>query len=190
MKALRMALVAWVVLAALATALCVGMYAVGQQVLRQSINDVPVQLAEDAASRLCGSCETADPKTLAPQALVEIQDSLSPWLMVYDSSGKPVTGNAIYNGSYPVLPAGIFSNIDFWRHGHSWQPDPSTRQALVVIRAADGEYVAAGRNMREMERHIEHLGALMFVGWLATLGMTLVLCLGAWFILKGDALGR
>ena len=60
---------------------------------------------------------------------------------------------------------------------------PGVRIDAAIVPYKDG-YVLAGRNMREMESHIEHLGGLMVAGWLATLALTLVMCAGAWLLLR------
>ena len=36
----------------------------------------------------------------------------------------------------------------------SWQPRPGVRQAVVLVRAGNGQYVASGRSMREVEDRI------------------------------------
>jgi flagellar motor component MotA len=39
----------------------------------------------------------------------------------------------------------------------------------VSIAAKDGRVVLAGRSLREVERHIDDLGRIAFVAWVATL---------------------
>ena len=57
------------------------------------------------------------------------------------------------------------------------------RQAVIVAHAKNGMYVAAGRNMREVEQRIEHEGEIMFVIWLFTLGCLCVASFIGWRLL-------
>ena len=158
----------WADSALIITALCVGMYSVGQQVLRQSINDTPVQLAEDTAAAL-----EAGQAGVVPKQKVDIAASLSPFVILYDKAGNPSAGNGYLDGQLPTPPQGVFQSVDFWAHGHSWEPRSGVRVDAAIVPWSGG-YVLAGRSMREMERHIEHMGALMVIGWLGTLALSLI----------------
>jgi hypothetical protein len=164
----------WIFVSLPTTALCLGMYSVGQQVLRQSINDVPVQMAEDTAAG-----------APVPSNKVDIAASLSPFVIVYDKSGTPVGGNGYLNGQWPAPPPGVFEDVSFWAHGHSWEPEfsPEVRVDAAIVPYSGG-YVLAGRNMREMELHIIHLGGLVFAGWLALEGAILVTSYMLWLLLR------
>lgn len=167
----------WCYAAIAVTLLCLGMFSVGQQVLRQSINDVPVEMAEDIAAG-----------APVPAASVDIAASLSPFVILYDANGRPIGGNGYLNGAHPVPPAGVFENVGFWAHGHSWEPqyDPEVRVDAAIV-PTQGGFVLVGRNMREMQRHIEHLGSLMFEGWVATLAALLVVQLAYVAFVRGVA---
>ncbi|MES2202821.1 MAG: hypothetical protein V4474_00615 [Patescibacteria group bacterium] len=179
----------WFYSAVIITALCIGMYSVGQQVLRQSMNDVPVQLAEDGASKLDNG---AVPAEVVPHGtpIIDIAKSLSPWLVIYDSAGKPLENTGQLDNWPPQMPLDTFNHLDFWRHGHSWQPSTGVRQDVAMVATKDGKYiVAAGHNMREMEMHVEHLGYLMLEGWIALMvfisGVQLAYVFGGKFA-RGD----
>jgi hypothetical protein len=164
----------WLLMAVPITALCIGMYAVGQQVFRQSINDVPVQMAEDIAAG-----------APVPGGAINIAQSLSPFVIIYDKNGIPVGGNGYLNGTLPAPPASVFQSVSFWAHGHSWQPsyNPEVRVDAAIVPTATG-FVLAGRNMSEMDLNIEHLGELMLTGWLATLAATFIWSFIVWWVLK------
>ena len=84
----------------------------------------------------------------------------------------------------PTPPHGVFDNVDFWRWGHSWQPDEDIRidAAIIPYTAANGSgsgFVLGGRNMRLMQDHILHVGGLIFSAWIVLMIAT--------FITKGFA---
>lgn len=166
----------WALLAVPITLLSLLIYVGGQQVLRQSVNDLPAQLAQDVASGTSG----------VPTNHVDIAQSLSPFVIVYDKNGTPISGNGYLDGKLPTPPKGVFENVDFWANGHSWQPqsDPVVRVDVAIV-PTDTGFILAGQNMRQVEQHIIHLGGLLLTGWIFTLGATFVMCFIAWSILGG-----
>ncbi len=133
-------------------------YVAAQQSYRQGANDPQIQMAEDFAAALA---EGASYASIVPEPQsVDIQKSLSPFTVIYDKDGVPIVGSGILNKEYPNLPAGVF---DFTRtNGEdriTWQPDSSTRVALVVARY-DGVktgFVAAGRSLKEVDKRVDKL---------------------------------
>jgi hypothetical protein len=103
-------------------------------------------------------------------------------VIVYDKDGKIVGGNGLLDGQMPTPPHGVFDNVDFWRWGHSWQPNKDVRidAAIIPYTSTSGPgFVLGGRNMHLMEDHILHIGALVFQAW--------ILLLLATFFTKGVA---
>jgi hypothetical protein len=106
----------------------------------------------------------ADPASFAPA--------------IYDAAGQPLESSAELGGLPPRPPSGVF---DYARlHGENrvtWQPEPGTRIALVVkpMPGISGWFIAAGRNMREVEKRESYLAGT--VGLAA--GAALLLSLGA-----------
>jgi hypothetical protein len=153
-------------------------------------------MAEDAAAVLAQGGVPADIVTRGAP-LVDIGSSLAPWIAVYDANGTPLEASGQLGGTPPQLPAGIF-NISSWGNyliGHhingspvdqdrfTWQPEPQVRQAVIVVQTPDKKYfVAAGRNMREVEQRIEHEGEIVFVLWAFTLACLLVASFSIWFL--------
>ena len=141
--------------------------------LRQSMNDVPVQVAEDAVSQLQSGILPAD----VAKTTVDVRNTIDQFVIVYDKSGKVIAGSGHLNGQIPTPPHGVFDNVGFWRYGHSWQPDQDVRIDAAIIpysyQGTEG-YVLGGQNMRVMEMHIEHIGALVFGAWILLLIATFI----------------
>ena len=163
------------ILLTLTTFVAATAYLVPQQVLRMSANDPQIQLAEDAASRL-SSGEDAD--HVIPERHVDMATSLSPFVIVYDNSGRPLASSATLGGKVPTPPRGVF---DFARANRedtvTWQPRPDVHIASVITRSASG-FVVAGRSMREVEYREARVFKLAAVGWSVVNSVVLFL----WFV--------
>lgn len=180
-NALKRVFIAWLPLAAAVTGLSMLCYLGAQQVLRQSFNDAPVQIAEGALSEINAGTKPAD----VTNGHVDIAQSITPFVIVYDADGKVIGGNGQLDGQIPTPPHGVFENVDFWRYGHSWEPKNDIRiDAAIIPFTVNGVsgFVLGGRNMRLMEAHIEHLGALMLAAWAVIMFTTFVLALFARFV--------
>jgi hypothetical protein len=154
-------------------------------------------MVEDAAATLEQGGVPAD-IVAHGTPLVDIANSLAPWIAVYDANGTVLEASGQLNGAPPQLPAGIFNTASWGNYliGHhingspvdqdriSWQPEPQVRQAVIVVQTPDKKYfVAAGRNMREVEQRIEHEGEIVFVLWAFTLGCLFVASFVLWWLL-------
>jgi hypothetical protein len=188
----------WVFAAVPITLILVAAYAIVQQDYRESLNDPQIQMAEDAGMAIQSGAVPADivPHGTPP---VDIANSLSPWIAVYDSSGKVLEASGQLDGAPPTLPQGVF-DTSTWSYpviGHhwngspvdqnrfTWQPDPQVRQAVILVYIpSKNEYVASGRNMREVEQRIEHEGEIIFVAWVFTLAATFIWSFIVWWVLK------
>jgi len=135
---------------------------VQHQVLRQQADEPQAQLAEDAARRL----DAGDARVPAIAGDdVAIENSLAPWLVVYDQAGAPRAGNGHLHGALPKLPDGVLAFArQHGGHRLSWQPEPGVRQALVVVPTKAG-FVVAGRSLREVEADKQQVLHLMLVAW-------------------------
>ncbi len=197
-KVLAQAFVRWIPLAVASSGIFVFAYWAVQQEYRLSLNDPQVQMAEDGAAALNGG---AAPASLVTRGVppVDIAASLAPWIAVYDASGTPLESSAELDGAPPRLPAGVF-DTKTWRPSaalgvpvatpagetfFTWQPRDGVRQAVVLaavgngLPAHAGEFVAAGRNMREVEARVQTLTSGAALAWgiteLATFLVVLVL---------------
>lgn len=144
---------AYVLSAVFVGGLCLFVYAESQQVLRQSLNDPQIQIAEDVAAML----EAGAPPLQLSSSQISIADSLAPYVIIYDASFQPITSNANLYGQVPKPPDGVFNYAK--KHGRniiSWEPKDDIRSAIVVVSVKNGEqYVLAGRSMREVEKREE-----------------------------------
>lgn len=183
----------WLYSALIITGLCIGIYSVGQQVYRQSMDDPQIAMAEDAASGLNAGRVPADVVPHAP--LVDIGTSLDPWVAVLDSNGKPLASSATIGTEPLTLPPGLFDETT-WNPAKihaspwgdetrvTWQPNPDIRQAVILVHLKDGRFVAAGRSMRLTEERIIQLGEAVLLGWMLILGATLLASFVGWGLLR------
>lgn len=168
MRALAHIFISWLPLAIAVTGLSLLCYVSAQQVLRQSMNDMPVQVAQDAVARINAGEAIAD----VAQGNVNIGESVAPFVIVYDQDGKLIAGSGALDGQVPTPPHGVFDNVDFWRWGHSWQPNKNVRIDAAIIpfkSASSSGFVLGGRNVRLMEDHIVHIGYLVLQAWILLL---------------------
>jgi hypothetical protein len=174
MSNFRRVLRAWIALGALATALCLLVYVVAQQIWRHAANDPQIQMARDGAAALSGG-QSVD--AVVPHALVDMQQSLSPFVIVFDPGGRVVAASGRLHGKVPTPPSGVLDQAR--EHGEqrvTWQPEPGVRIASVVVPYAGGGNgsVLAGRSMEESEARTRQFQGLIGMAWLATLGGLLV----------------
>jgi hypothetical protein len=155
----------WLPLAVGLTGLCIVVYASGQQVYRQSLNDPQIQIVQDMAARIASG---ASATSTVSKSSVDIAASLSTFVVVYDGSGKPIVSSGLLDGKIPVPPPGVFayasSNTD---DRLTLEPEPGVRIAAVVKAIPQGKgFVLAGRNMRVVETRISDLGNMLLLGWI------------------------
>lgn len=175
----------WFAYAAIITLLCGIVYITVQQGYRSSANDPQLQMAEDAANALN---KGADPKSLVSTTpAIEISQSLSPYLIIYDTSGNIAAGSATLNGKALKIPQGVIDYIKKnGKDAATWQPVPGVRQAMVGFSTAKKDYIViAGRSLRPTEERIDRLGELVLFGWaMSLLGMFVVAFLQEWMTRK------
>ncbi len=165
----------WLPLAAAITLISGLIYVAVQQDIRIGANDPQAEMAKEAVLALENK---QMPQNVVPVREVEMSQSLSPYLIVYDAAGKVAAANVSLHGQTPVIPDGV---LEYARaHGEdriSWQPEAGVRSAVVVMSVAEGKggFVLAGRSMREIEAHIAGIEMQVGVGWLATLALTFLL---------------
>ena len=138
-------------------------YGTMQQMLRQGINSVPVQLATDAVNKLESGVSA---KSVSLPANIEIFKSLSPFVMIFDQNKKVLVSSATLDGAIPVIPQGIFDYVA--KSGQdrvTWQPMPGIREALVIDKYSAG-YVVAGTSLKESEAVTDKVGRDIFIGWI------------------------
>ncbi len=167
----------WWVLAVVITVLCSGLYAVGQQVMRQSANDPQIQIAEDIAY---GLAHGGDIHSLIGPSNVEMAQSLAPFTIVYNDKYEMVASN-VRDAQIPVIPRGVLEYTNQYSvHRVTWQPAPALRIAAVLqkVEGAQGGFVLVGRSLREVEDRSDGLFRNVVAGWLATLVISLLVAVG------------
>jgi hypothetical protein len=166
----------WFGYAAVITLLCGIIYVTVQQTFRASADDPQYQMVGDAANAIS---KGANPKSLTGNTPpLEISQTLSPYLIIYDKDGHVVANNAVLNGSPLKIPQGVLDYIQQHGADHAtWQPQPGVRQAMVAVRATAGgkSYsVVAGRSLFKVEERIAKLGKQVAFGWAMSLMAMLV----------------
>ncbi len=154
----------WVLVTTVATFFAGLVYMTVQQYIRHSANDPQIQMAEDWAA--------LRPSAVKLSPAVDIGQSLSPYIVIYDAKGQPLTGSGLLHDKLPTLPSGVFTAAK--KHGQNrvtWQPEKSVRQAIVVSYYGGQEpgFVVAGRSLRETEERVSQLAHQVLIVWLATL---------------------
>ena len=164
----------WLILAVIVTGLSWLIYGVVQQDIRQGADDPQIQLAEDGAAKLADGRSIQE---IVPIEKVDIAKSLAPYIIVFDSSGKPIASSALLNGQIPTIPAGVFDVVR--QNGEdriTWQPQYGVRSAVVVtqFKGANSGFVLAGRSLREVEKREASMQQIVFVGWIGMLLFSLL----------------
>lgn len=184
MQRLKNILRLWVPLAVVITLLVGLIYVTAQQVLRMTVNDPQIQVAEDMATALVNG-QPID--SVVPSSKIDIAKSVALYVVVFDDSGKAIASSGTLHNQLPILPAGVFDYVR--RNGEdriTWQPEPGVRSAVVVTRysGASAGFVMAGRSMRESEVRTSQLELLLGAGWGATCFAALVVVVLSEIILK------
>lgn len=164
---------------AAALTLAVGLtYLAVQQDLRIGANDLPQQLAEDAARALDANAGAA---TVVGAGSVPIETSLAPFTAVYDGQGTILASNGVLDGNPPAVPIGVLRSAQTaGRDAVTWQPRQGFRVALVAL-PWHGGTVVAGRSLRTVETRIDQIGELLLLGWLVgSVIVAAIVGLAAW----------
>ncbi len=179
----------WLSSMVIVTTLCLLVYITAQQILRQGANDPQIQLAEDAAGLLAAG---ATPEHVLPLNGIDIAKSLSPFVVVYDESGAPLSSSGMLDGQTPTPPMGVFDTASWHAPivGHhlalgvpqnesrfTWQTGGGVRIAAVLVQTQGPHpiFVLAGRSLREVEIREGNLGAIVGMAWLAVAGFLTLL---------------
>ena len=157
MKKLFIALIS----AAMVTIIFGTMYVMVQQGLRQAANYPQIAMAEDIAVQLDSGLKPAD----LVGNMVDLAQSLSPGVIIYDIAGQPLASSARLAGKTPVVPFGVLLSAkgrDY--HAVTWQPTSDVRLASVSVAARSG-YVTVVRSLREVEKQETKAMLQMLFGW-------------------------
>lgn len=160
-------LLPWIGAVALIVIIFGTQYTVAQQAQRRDANYPQIQLAEDAATALNNSHSPAS--VTASLNPVSLNSSLAPFVVIYDKSGKAVSGSGKLDSNLPAAPLGILSGATGQTyHAVTWQPQANVRIAAVTV-AADKYYVLSGRSLTEVEKNESQSFQLSFIGGVGSL---------------------
>lgn len=159
----------WLPLAFVVTVI-IGFVFIGlQQHIRQEADYPQVQLAQDIATDLFRNQNPS----VSLVASVDIEKSLAPFVILYDSNGKAVEGTGKLNGALAQIPSGILEHTrNKTEHRQTWQPTKAARIATVIRYYQNSQqagFVLAGRNMREVEKQMSSLLFLIAITWASAL---------------------
>ena len=170
----------WLPFAVTISAFCLLVYVTVQQTYRQGADDPQIQMANDAVNALIHG-QSAE--GLVSPAKVSVADSLTPFLIIYDATGKVLASSATLDGQSPLLPAGVLNSTkSLGENRISWQPKAGVRIATVIVSFPEG-FVLAGRNLREVEQREAQLSAFAGLTWvLAMLGTLVSIVFGEIFL--------
>lgn len=146
-------------------------YTVAQQIQRMDANYPQIQIAEDAAKALN---QGTKPETLTTNK-VDINESLAPFIIIYNKSGNVVSGTGYLNGAVPTVPIGVLTASEGKDYNFvSWQPQSDVRSAVVSASAVN-YYVLSGRSLREVEKNENKTMQLSLLGGVvATAGLVAI----------------
>lgn len=135
------------------TILLIGVYTAITSSIRAEANQPQVQIAEDIASQLH---DKIAPSISLPSKEVDIEHSLAPFVMIFDSTGKVQDSSGKLNGQPPSVPYAALTSFRTRQDNRiTWQPKPNTQIAAVITYYRNDKtegYVLAGRNLREVRR--------------------------------------
>lgn len=158
----------WLLSCFLITLFCGLVYASVQQSLRLSADDPQIQISQDVVNSLN---QGADPRQLSASNL-DLRKSLSPFVVIYDKSGKAVASSGVIDGKPPVLPQGVFDFVS--KHGEkrlSWQVEKGVRMASVVVKYKNG-FVLVARSLKEVEVREDIVLKFAVIAWILGIGAT------------------
>jgi hypothetical protein len=171
----------WLPLAIATAGLCALVYLTVQQSLRMGANDPQIQMAEDAASQLNAGSSV---ESVLPSTKVEIANSLAPFVIVFDQSGKVLASSATLHGTVPAYPVGVLDYVR--KNGQdrvTWQPEAGVRMATVVVPYKYG-FVMSGRSLTEVEKRESQVESLSGLALLCIWAATFIV------VVLGELVGR
>ncbi len=177
MTKLKVVLRQFLPLALVATILSGLIFFSSQKILRQSTNDPQIQMAQEFAQALQNG---KSPQDITGPTQVDLNKSLSSFVIIFDDSGKIVASQAVLDGRVPTLPKGVF---DYTRSKGtdriSWQPKPNIRIAAVLERFEGSKpgFILVGRSLKETDSRILDLGNKIAIGWIISIIGSLILSL-------------
>ncbi len=148
-------------------------YVTVQQSYRMAANDPQIQLARDINARL----QQGMPVEKFFTDTIDITQSLSPFVALYDATGKPLRSSGYLENKMPELPAGVFNfTKSHAEYQVTWQPRPEIRMAVELLSSSASPvgFVVSGRSLQEVEVREHNLVAMVFIGWIVCVALVLL----------------
>jgi hypothetical protein len=145
------------------------MYAVAQQVLRMGANDPQVQKARDVALAMSRGELAA---SVIPLNTVEVSESMSPFLTIFDQFGKVIGSSVTLRNKVPVPPMGVFEYAKaYGENRFTWQPESGVRIATVINSFSGDQngFVLVGRSLTEVEGRVNNIGKIILMAWIVSI---------------------
>jgi hypothetical protein len=166
--------------AVLATVLVGTVYGAAQQIERQGADDAGWRLATQVASELADGRS----ETIASLPRVNLETSLAPFVVVFDKTDAPQSGNGYLGGDLATVPKGVLDAARAEGRNHvSWQPSEGLRFATVEVKSGD-RVVLAGQSLAPSESRTDHLGILLLAAWAGSLLVVAAGAVGYWFLAR------
>ena len=147
------------------------LYAVVQQTYRQNANDPQTEIVLAVESAIEAG---RPPESFDNPHKSDLGKILSPFVILFDDNGKPITSTIVLSGKTPQPPKGVFDAAR--KNGENrftWEPQKGLREAVVLRKIKSG-FVLAGRSLKEVETRVDRLTQMTLLGWLAALGSSFV----------------
>lgn len=144
-----------------------------QQSYRSTANDPQIQIVQDLSFKLRQNKAVDNYFT----DTIDISQSLSTFVVLYDIKGKPIRSSGFLNGKMPELPAGVFDHTKtHHEYAVTWQPQNGVRIALVILNSNVSQvgFVASGRSLQEVEIREANLVTMVLLGWIICMGLVLL----------------
>lgn len=169
----RLSFFNYLLLLSCVTIIFVVIYVTVQQTYRTGADDPQIQITSDIKSRL------HDGKNINQYLndTINISESLSPFVTLYDAKEKPLRSSGYLNEKPPQLPGGVFDFAkNYGEDRVTWQPQPGVRMAMVVVytNTFPVSFIAAGRSLQEVEIRESKLVTIVFIGWVICVALVLL----------------
>ncbi len=166
--------VIFLLLVVLSTVIFGAMYGAVQQNYRNGANDPQVEVVDQVAAVI--KQDIPLDAILGSADQVDVAQSLSLFVMIFDKDKKLVSSSAQVDGQVPTPPQGTFDSAN--KEGgnrFTWEPKEGVRVAAVLKQVDDKGYVLAGRSLREIEKRESDLLKMIAVSWLISVVTSLLL---------------
>jgi hypothetical protein len=153
-----------------------------QYTLRQEANDPQLQIVRDMRNSLNRG---VDPSIYQSAELIDVRSSLSPFVMVFDSSGTVLATNGALDGKTLSVPQGVIEYVTSKNaggvvggaeHRVTLEPASGVRLAAVLkvvpLNAPGAQHliVLSARNLMEVEARIQAIKVFCAIVWLLGVG--------------------